>query len=290
MKVDIISPYGYCAGVISALEKAKKAKAEHKDENIYLLGMLVHNEETVRELSSLGLKVIDEKKEDLLSALSKIEEGSVVIFSAHGHPREYEEIAKSRNLKIIDATCVFVSQNEDAARRDIEKGESIVYLGSKGHLETIGFLANVKEASFYDVKSKRIEEDKLPPSCLDPIVYSQTTLSLEEVNEALANLKGRYPKLRLGRLRCHSTSLRQERLLALPKDVDCVIVLGSKTSNNSVKLYELAKSIGKSAYLCLNESEVRKIDLTRFHHLALATGASTSKENFAAVRSYLESL
>ncbi|MBQ4254701.1 MAG: 4-hydroxy-3-methylbut-2-enyl diphosphate reductase [Bacilli bacterium] len=290
MKVDIISPYGYCAGVISALMKAKKAKDEHKDENIYLLGMLVHNEETVRELSSLGLKVIDEKKEDLLLALNRIEEGSVVIFSAHGHPKEYEEVAKRRNLKIIDATCIFVSQNEDAAKQDIEKGESVVYLGSKGHLETIGFLSNVKEASFYDVKSKQIEEDKLPSSCLNPIVYSQTTLSLEEVNEAITKLKERYPLLRLGRLRCHSTSLRQQRLLSLPSDVDCVIVLGSKTSNNSVKLYELAKSIGKNAYLCLNENEVRKIDLSHFHHLALATGASTSKENFSAVKAYLESL
>ncbi|MCR5079605.1 MAG: 4-hydroxy-3-methylbut-2-enyl diphosphate reductase [Bacilli bacterium] len=290
MKVDVISPYGYCAGVISALNKAKKAKAIHPDADIYLLGMLVHNEETVEELSKLGLKVIDEKKVDLLEALRGIEEGSYVIFSAHGHPKAYEEIARERKIKTIDSTCVFVKENEEAALSDLSKGKKVIYLGSKGHLETTGFLANVKAASFFDVKAKTLEKRKPLGETTDPIVYSQTTLSLDEVNMALDILKGRYPNLTLGRLRCHSTTLRQNAILSLPNEVEAVIVLGSKTSNNSVKLFELAKRRNKPAFLCLNKEEVRKLDLKRFSYVALASGASTSRENFFAVKEYLESL
>ena len=76
----------------------------------------------------------------------------------------------------------------------------------------------------------------------------------------------------------------------LPEGIDTVIVLGSNSSNNSLKLYEIALKSKKKAYLALNLDAVKALDLSSSCYLALATGASTSLETYLAVKDYLLSL
>ena len=288
MEVKVIEPYGYCAGVLLAIKIALEAKARYEGKRIYLVGMLVHNEESVEMLSKKGFSLIDERKTDLREALLSLQEGDVVIFSAHGHPYDYDELAKNKGLIAIDATCRFVKENVMDAKNALEKGDEILYLGSKGHLETTGFLANLPEASFFDVKSMKLLKNLCHGN--SPLVFSQTTLSEIEIEESLTLLRASFPNLRTASLRCHSTQLRQSRIAALDESVETVIVLGSKTSNNSMKLFEIAKENGKEAYICLNLNEVKALDLSKHKKIALASGASTSRETFEEVREYLLSL
>ena len=94
MLVHVVSPNGYCKGVQRAMEIAYSAAKEHPDRPVFLLGMLVHNEETIELLQNAGLILLDERKEDLESQLRKLGQGDSVIFSAHGHPEIYDEIAR----------------------------------------------------------------------------------------------------------------------------------------------------------------------------------------------------
>ena len=287
MNVLTLNPHGYCLGVHAAIDIAKKAKADHPDANVYLLGMLVHNEGTMADLSALGLIPIDETKESLLDALFDMKKGDVVVFSAHGHPAAYDDIATSRGLIPVDATCRYVKENQSAGEKATTP---LIYVGVAGHLEAEAFLANVPEALFYDVKSHSGELLGLVSKTDSPTIITQTTLSGEEIEQALAHIRTLFPHAKLEKERCHSTSLRQKAMASLPSSIDCVIVLGSSRSNNSLKLAEIASKQGYETHLCLGLEEVRKLDLSQKKSVALSSGASTSEETYQEVLTYLRAL
>ena len=286
MNVITLNPHGYCLGVREAIALAIKAKQDHPSANVYLLGLLVHNEETMAYLSSLGLLPIDETKEPLLDALFCLKKGDVVVFSAHGHPGAYDDIAKAKGLIMVDATCRYVKENLAAG---IAAKDPLIYLGVEGHLEAEAFLSNVPDAYFYDVKSRSGELLGLVAKTKSPTVIAQTTLSGDEIEAAMEQIRLLFPQARLEKERCHSTSLRQKAMKELPSSIDCVIVLGSKRSNNSLKLAEIAQSQGYETHLCLGLDEVKALDLSQKKSVAVSSGASTSEETFQAVLSYLRS-
>lgn len=284
MNVYEVKPFGYCAGVYEALRIAELARHENPDKSVYLLGMIVHNEETLSTLEKEGFIPLDERKASLKEQLAKIPEGQVVIFSAHGHDRNYEAIAAANKLKIYDATCHFVLENLKEAFRHLD----VIYIGVKGHLESQAFLANARPAAFYDVSSQTCDFSHV--SSDEPYLISQTTLSGEELQAAHQAILAKFPHAIIGAERCHSTSLRQQALTAIPKDVQAVIVLGSERSNNSLKLKEIATSLGFLTYLVLDLDALKKVNLKALSQVALASGASTSTETFSSCADYLRSL
>ena len=56
--ISLIKPIGHCFGVIKAIELAKEVKDKYPDRDVYVFGLLVHNEEVVSALSSYGIKTI----------------------------------------------------------------------------------------------------------------------------------------------------------------------------------------------------------------------------------------
>lgn len=80
MKVYPITPRGYCKGVVRAIELAKKQA--HQDD-VYILGMIVHNQYIVDALNNLGVKTIDKKGASREELLDQVSQGTVII-TAHG--------------------------------------------------------------------------------------------------------------------------------------------------------------------------------------------------------------
>ena len=285
MDVLPLRPSGYCAGVTQAISLAIQAKKDHPNQNVYLLGLLVHNEDAVATLERLGLIPLDERERPLLDYLFELKKGDVVVFSAHGHPASYDDLAKEKGLEIIDATCRFVNGNLELAQ---SSSRPILYIGLAGHLESEAFLANCPDAFFYDVKSRRCPGIlALKGKGEAPLIITQTTLSKDEIDLAMADIRVLFPDAPLTKERCASTTLRQKALKEMPNDVDVVIVLGSKRSNNSLKLAEIACARGVDTYLCLDLEDVRKLDLRNKRRAALISGASTSGETFDEVLTYL---
>ena len=56
--ITLLKPIGHCFGVLKAIEIAKETKEKYKDKNIYVFGLLVHNEEVVKALEEDGIKTI----------------------------------------------------------------------------------------------------------------------------------------------------------------------------------------------------------------------------------------
>ena len=51
---------GFCLGVEEAVNLAHEVAQNNKDKSIYILGMLVHNEQVIIELEENGIKVFNE--------------------------------------------------------------------------------------------------------------------------------------------------------------------------------------------------------------------------------------
>lgn len=283
MKVVTLNPHGYCSGVAKAISLIEETKENYADKKIYLLGLPLHNEEVVSSLSSSNCILIDEKKIDLEEALNNITRDDIVIFSAHGHPEKYDEIVKRKNIKSIDCTCRFVNENLEYAR---QIKDDVIYIGKSNHIEATSFLANF-DCSFFDVNTSSFLKEK---DLISPVVICQTTLTLDEVYNSFEAIKKRYPEAKLGQERCVATKARQQSILDLSKDIDVVIILGSKLSSNSNALASLASSRGFETHLCLNVDEVKLLNLDKNKKVALTSGASTSKATFDSTLAYLMAL
>jgi 4-hydroxy-3-methylbut-2-enyl diphosphate reductase len=107
-------------------------------------------------------------------------------------------------------------------------------------------------------------------------VLTQTTLSVDDTREIIDALRKRFPILITAAKEdiCYATQNRQDAVKKLSKEVDLVLVIGSRNSENSNQLCKVAKSRGKAAYLI---DDCRSIDpawLVGIKRIGITSGAS----------------
>jgi 4-hydroxy-3-methylbut-2-enyl diphosphate reductase len=88
---------------------------------------------------------------------------------------------------------------------------------------------------------------------------------------------------------CQPTKDRQQALHDLAAQSDVVVVVGGPESNNSRKLAELARTLGRRAYLVADASELRSEWFTDCAVVGLTAGTSTPDPVIHKVRAWLES-
>ena len=284
MAVSLLKPIGHCFGVLKAIEIAKKTKEQYKDKNVYVFGLLVHNEEVVKELDKLGIKTIEMNEDNAIELLSKFTPNDVVIFTAHGHPQAYEDILNKNNVTYVDATCSKVKDCFNV----IKQAEEVIYIGKNHHPETVAALTMNPHAYLYDISGVPFDYSQLKSD--HPLVINQTTLSFLELEQIHAEIKNKLPRASFYDEICNATLLRQQAIKELKDDVDTIIIVGSKKSSNTMKLYELAKSLhpNKQTILINNVDELKDYQLT-FKSAVVASGTSTSIETINAVKDYASS-
>ena len=282
--ITLLKPIGHCFGVLKAIEIAKETKDKYKDKNIYVFGLLVHNEEVVKELDKIGVKTIEFNRDNALEKLKQFTKNDVVIFTAHGHPLQYETILKENDVVFVDATCSKVKACFDV----IKAAKEVIYIGKSGHPETVAALTMNKNAHLYDI-NREFDYDVLKTE--DPLVINQTTLSFLELDRIHQEIKNRLPRAVFNEEICNATLLRQEAIYKLSDDVDTIIIVGSKKSSNTMKLFEIANNVhpNKQIVLVNNVDELRGYNLS-FKVAVIASGTSTSIETIARVKDYLKSI
>ncbi|MCR4879841.1 MAG: 4-hydroxy-3-methylbut-2-enyl diphosphate reductase [Bacilli bacterium] len=289
MKVTILEPQGYCAGVTNAINIALRAKLENQDKDVYILGMLVHNQKVINELTSAGITTLyrDGKTDEEL--LYSIPDDSIVVFSAHGHKKNLDEIAKNKRFKVYDATCPKVLNNLNLIDREIKEGNKVIYIGHKNHPEALAALSRSENVLFYDIKGEfnyQLLKDK------KPLVINQTTLNTKDLKEIYIDIIVHLPKARILDEICPATRLRQEALISLESDVDLILVIGDKNSSNTNRLVEIAKANHPNipSYLISDIEELKNIEINKKKHVAIASGASTPKKEIDKIKEYLKNL
>jgi 4-hydroxy-3-methylbut-2-enyl diphosphate reductase len=150
-----------------------------------------------------------------------------------------------------------------------------VLVGDRNHDEIVGtsgealdrtlIVANVAEAQTVDVP----DPDKV-------VVLTQTTLSVDDTQDIVAVLKRRFPKIVTPAKEdiCYATQNRQDAVKQLAKEVDLVLVIGSRNSENSNQLVNVARAYGKPAYLIDDYHGIDSNWLTGVSCIGISSGAS----------------
>ena len=121
---------------------------------------------------------------------------------------------------------------------------------------------------------------------------AQTTQPLERVTELVEALQARFPNadVRFIDTVCQPTKDRQRALRELAAETDVVIVVGGPDSNNSRKLAELARGLGRPAHLVANAAELRPEWFDDCEVVGVTAGTSTPEAVVEGVRMWLERL
>lgn len=285
MEIKRVVPSGYCKGVVNAINIVKKTKEQYPNENIYILGMIVHNSYVSKQMEDLGVITLEDpnlSKEELLDTIDK----GVVIFTAHGISDKIKQKGLDKGLICIDASCVDVLKNKDLIKSYLEKGYDVVYFGKKNHPEAEAILSlsnNIHLVSnISDIDNLNISNDNL-------FITNQTTMSYLEVEDMLKLIKDKYPTCIIQKEICNATSSRQLAITNI-KDGDVLYVVGDVKSNNTNKLKEIGSKYFKKVFLISNYKEINKKDLVNENKIYVTAGASTPPILIDEVIDYLSKL
>jgi 4-hydroxy-3-methylbut-2-en-1-yl diphosphate reductase len=266
LEILLAKPRGFCAGVDRAIAIVERALELH-GAPIYVRHEIVHNKFVVDDLRAKGAVFVEE--------LSEVPSGSTVIFSAHGVSLEVQREARERGLAVFDATCPLVTKVHVEVSKMREQGREVVMIGHTGHPEAEGTMGQSDEG-MYLVES---EEDVARLQVRDPerLAYvTQTTLSIDDCARIVAALKARFPAI-VGPKKddiCYATQNRQDAVKFLAPQCDLVIVVGSPNSSNSNRLREVARNLGRTAYLVDNADELKPEWLEGRRRIGVTAGAS----------------
>lgn len=275
----IVGKYsGFCGGVLNSVNKAKEILNEK--EKCYALGELVHNEQVIDELESLGMITID--------SLDQVENGSEVIIRAHGVSKDVYKEANKREITLYDLTCPKVLKIHDLARDN--ENRFVIIIGKSTHPEIIGTKSFCDK---YEVVENNEELNKtinyILENNIDNItVITQTTFNEDKYMEMISIIKDELKDkdLNIYNNICKATELRQNETKELANKVDLMIIIGGKNSSNTKKLYDISSIITKT-YLIETYKDLKDLDIN-YNKIGIMGGASTPKKSIDDVIRYLK--
>ncbi len=228
--IEIDKKSGFCFGVINAVKQAEKELDNSKE--LYSLGDIVHNSEEVRRLETKGMQTINYEQ------LEKMQ-GKRVLFRAHGEPPKIYELAKERNIELVDATCPVVLRLQKKIKKTYlelkERNGQIVIYGKKGHAEVNGLVGQTNGEAIVIQHLEDIEQiDFSRPIAL----FSQTTQPLATYQKLAETLKERIQEGEYFYFQdtiCRQVSNRMPHLQDFAQQFELVFfVAGKKSSNGKV--------------------------------------------------------
>lgn len=286
MKVNRLFPISYCFGVTKAINDALKIRKEYPNRDIYFFGDLVHNQKVINFFLELGIKVISFNESNAFDKLKQFNEDDIVIFSAHGHNKKYEEILKNKNITFFDTTCIKVKNNLDLISNS---SNEIIYIGKKEHPETFASLSYSNHIFLYDINEfGKFDYSKIKD--IHPLILNQSTLSINEIKNIFDDIKTHIPEATFVDEICDASRVRQTKIVSLPDDVDLIIIVGDTKSSNTTKLYNLSLEHNKNALTIMvnGSDELRKYDLSNYKNAIIASGTSAPLSLIEEVEKYLE--
>jgi 4-hydroxy-3-methylbut-2-enyl diphosphate reductase len=275
----LLKPRGFCAGVVRAIDIVRIA-LEAFGPPIYVRKEIVHNRFVVEDLQAKGAIFVD--------SVDEVPSGERVIYSAHGVSPEVRDASKTRNLRVIDATCPLVTKVHVEAVKFAREGYSLILIGHRDHDEVIGTLGEAPIVT--QVVGSPEEVDGLTVPDPDRVAYlTQTTLSLDETKDIIAALRQRFPNITGPAAQdiCYATENRQVAVKQIASDADLVLVVGSDNSSNSNRLVEVARNLGTSSHLIDNYRNIKPEWLENAKTIALTAGASAPEHLVQEVVEFL---
>ena len=159
----------------------------------------------------------------------------------------------------------------------LNKGYSILYIGKNHHPEAEGVLSESTNIhlieNINDVHNLNITNN------LIAVTY-QTTMSIDDIQDIINEIKNKYPNVVVLESICNATKNRQKELTdTLSKFEDyptLVIVVGDPSSNNTEMLVQRAKAFPNTYVIKVENSLDSKLDIVdKYDNIVVTSGAST---------------
>jgi 4-hydroxy-3-methylbut-2-en-1-yl diphosphate reductase len=282
VRVMLAQPRGFCAGVIRAIDIVEQALAKF-GAPVYVRHEIVHNRHVVESLRAKGARFVEH--------LAEVPTGAITIFSAHGVARLVEHDAKTRGLRVLDATCPLVAKVHGQGKRYVAQGRVVILVGHAGHPEVEGTMGQIPGP----VLLVQTEQDvhNLELAAETPVAYvTQTTLSVDDTRTIIAALKRRFTDIVGPDIDdiCYATQNRQSAVRELAKLADVILVVGARNSSNSNRLREIGIEAGIPSYLIADGSELDAAWVRDAKVVGITAGASAPEELVADVVAALRRL
>ena len=271
---------GFCFGVKRAVKIVEEAARERG--GVETLGAVVHNDQVVARLASLGVttaKTLDDIR------------GKTVVTSSHGVTPEMEKALAERGCEVVSTTCPNVKRAQNAAKKLNEAGFFVLVYGSADHPEVRGILG---WAGGNGLATTDISE----VTALDPLpkrlgVLAQTTQVpshfAEFTKQVIDTCLHKNSEIRIIDTICHDLRDRQLNVLELARQADLMLVVGGRHSANTARLAELCAKEAET-HLVETASEIDPGWLKGKQFVGVASGASTAEETVDEVIAALRAM
>jgi len=274
MRVYLAKEVGFCFGVKRAINMTRQALAEYND--VSILGDVVHNRAVTSELEARGLQKrlgLDEVK------------GGTMVIRAHGLPQTEIQAARDRGLNIVDATCPIVTQAQDAAKELERRGCTVLIIGDRNHAEIKGVMGNLANPAVVVDSVEELRDAKLDKRLLRKVgVIFQTTHSFELCSEIVNELFTMAKEVQVINTICRPVRNRQMDAVELAERVDVMVVVGSRSSANTLELKHLCQKYNARTIHVENADELNPTSFDGVNEVGIASGLSTPPDIVEAVK------
>ena len=263
IKINLAKYGGFCFGVKRAIDTALQTAALGKE--VHMLGDIVHNEDVVRQINESGIKTIKRLGPG---------KGKILLARAHGTAVRILKKAKKQGYRIIDATCPMVKEIHKIVIENESKGYNIIVIGDKKHDEVQGIIGHTRSKSIVIDKVENIPWKKLE-GIKKACVVVQSTQNVDKVLKMAQVLKPRFQEFKFFNTICRPTRIKQQEIKTMPCENDVMVVIGSKNSANTRRLYEISKSLNKRTYWVGSQEELKSAWFRNAKSVGVTSGAST---------------
>ncbi|MCL1831627.1 MAG: bifunctional 4-hydroxy-3-methylbut-2-enyl diphosphate reductase/30S ribosomal protein S1 [Oscillospiraceae bacterium] len=253
--IELAKSAGFCSGVRRAFDIA--VTAAHKHGRAYTLGELVHNEDALAILHAQGVYAIGD-----VSELPDKSTQPAVVIRSHGVSRAvYEELERSGAI-VYDATCPYVKKIHNIVSEINEPNSHIVIMGDKNHPEVRGIVGHVKCAYAVVNSPEELREVlRLQKKVrhIAQFLVAQTTFNERKWRDCIKIVNNLYTNAKIFDTICYATIKRQNEARILSKNSNIMVVIGSKRSSNSVKLYEISAEGCSHTFFITNAGALQNV-------------------------------
>jgi len=278
MKVLVAEVLGMCFGVRDAL---KIIGAIDEPKAVTIHGELVHNEVVLEQLNLRGFRMTREMDR------RPVPETPRVLITAHGVSNvERQRLAQS-GKELVDTTCPLVTRVHKAALELQDAGYHVLVIGRRGHVEVQGIIEDLDN---FDLIQNAGEVQRYPHQRLGIVCQTTSPARLvQQIRDAVA-VHNPHAEIRFVDTVCHPTKDHQRALERLAEQVDAMVVVGGRNSNNTRELVAFCRDKNLPAFHVQGAADLRPEWFAECAIVGLTAGTSTLDSTIAEVRTALESM
>ena len=261
MRILRATHLGMCFGVRDAIALA----LDHAEAGpLTILGDLVHNPTVLASLEAKGIAVAQDVEHVTTATL---------MVTAHGTSERTLARTRALGLNVVEATCPLVHVAHRAVAALARDGYHVVIVGQRHHVEVRGLTGDLDRCDVVLDDADVLALDYHPRIG----IAAQTTQALERVRHLAALIKRRFPQseVRFIDTVCKPTKQRQSAAVEIARQADVVVVVGGRSSNNTLELVNTCARYCGRVYHVQTDTEVRREWFDAATVVGLTAGTST---------------